>query len=46
MQQFATNMQMEWERNEKASTVSLDIFAYVSEDNSNKLIKYQESTDV
>lgn len=46
MQQFATRMQMEWELTEKAPIVSLGIFAYVLEDNSNKLIKHQESIEV
>lgn len=46
MQQFATQMQMEWELTEKAPIVSLDIFAYILEDNSNKLIKHQESIEV
>lgn len=46
MQQFANNMQMEWELTEKAPIVSLGIFACILEDNSNKLIKHQESTEV
>lgn len=40
--QHADGMGADW----KAPAVSLDIFAYISEDNSNKVIKYQESTEV
>lgn len=38
----ADGMGADW----KAPTVSLGIFAYILEDNSNKLIKYQESIEV